>query len=380
LKIAIVAHLFGFRDGQGRVNYEVARAALDAGHEVTFLAQECDGTLANHKHARFVKMKESSIPTQLMRNFSFALRTARWLRRCGKEFDVIQANGFVTLVRVDIVAAHFVHSAWLKHPSYPFRLRSLRPYIVYQNLFTAINARFEPGVYGRAKAVVAVSRKTAREVQDLGVCELKVHVIYNGVDIETYHPGPPDRARFGLPPNAPVALFVGDIRTPRKNLETVLRALRNVAGLHLAVAGDATGSPFPELARELGVSQRVSFLGKSSEVALLMRSVDLFVFPSRYEAHPLVLMEALASGLPVIAASGIAKGEEFADACVLLHDPNDAEALGTLISELLNSPETRRQMASAARTKAMEMGWSVTAEKYLALYDRISKMKPAEAS
>ena len=373
MKIAIVAHLFGFRDGQGRVNYEVAKAVLDAGHELTMLAHECADDLATHRRAKFVKFPESSIPTQFMRNWSFAVRSARWLRRHRNSFDVIQANGFVTLEPVDIVAAHFVHSSWHKHPAYPFRLPSARPYVLYQNLFTWFNARFEPSVYGRAKAVAAVSRRTGREVQALGVDPAKIHVIYNGVDTKTYHPGPSDRARFGLPQNATIALFVGDIRTPRKNLDTVLCAMRHLPELHLAVAGDTTGSPYLDMARELGVSTRVSFLGKTSEIALLMRSVDLFVFPSRYEAHPLVLMEALASGLPVIASSGIAQGEDFADACVLVGDPNDAESLSNTISELLNSPAMRQRLSAKARERALQMEWSVTRSKYLKLYDEVGR-------
>ena len=375
MKIAIVAHLFGFRDGQGRVNFEVAQAALAAGHELTVVAHECDNAIATHPLATFVKIQESSLPTQFLRNHLFAVKSARWIRRFGGQFDVIQANGFVTFEPVDIVAAHFVHTSWRKHPSYPFRLPSTRPYVLYQNFFTSFNARFEPKVYGGAKAIVAVSRKTGREVQALGVDPAKINVIYNGVDVETYHSGTPERAHFGLPQDVDLALFVGDIRTPRKNLGTVLNAMTHLPGLHLVVAGDAAGSPFPALAAKLGLDQRVFFIGKTSEVALLMRSVDLFVFPSRYEAHPLVLMEALASGLPVVAAAGIVEGEEFAQACLSLADPDDAEGLARLISDLLQSPTRRQQMASAARAQALGMSWSVTAQKYLALYEQISQLK-----
>jgi glycosyltransferase involved in cell wall biosynthesis len=378
LKIAIVAHLFGFRDGQGRVNYEVAKAVLDAGHELTMVAHECADDLATHSRARFVKIQESSIPTQFMRNWSFAVRSARWLRKYRNSFDVIQANGFITLEPVDIVAAHFVHSSWHKHPSYPFRLPSTRPYVLYQNLFTWFNSRFEPSVYGRAKAVAAVSRRTGREVQALGVDPGKIHVIYNGVDAKAYCPGLADRTRFGLPQDVTIALFVGDIRTPRKNLDTVLRAMRHLPDLHLAVAGDTKGSPYLSMARELGVDTRISFLGKSSEVALLMRSVDLFLFPSRYEAHPLVLMEALASGLPVIASDGIAKGEDFADACLLIQNPNDAEALAKVVSELLGSPAMQKQLSIKARECALQMDWAVTRKKYLALYNEVVNMASDE--
>ncbi len=65
---------------------------------------------------------------------------------------------------------------------------------------------------------------------------------------------------------APLALFVGDIRSRRKNLELVLHALTEVRGLHLAVVGDTARSPYPAMAAELGVMDRVHFLGYRRDV------------------------------------------------------------------------------------------------------------------
>jgi glycosyltransferase involved in cell wall biosynthesis len=373
VRIAIIAHLFGFRDGQGRVNLEVAQAVLEAGHELTMIGHECPEKLSSHPNAIFVKIQESSIPTQFMRNWMFAIRSARWLRKNRTRFDVVQANGFVTFEAVDVVAAHFVHSSWYKHPSYPFHMPTARPYVIYQNFFTWFNARVERSVYGRAKAVVAVSRRTGREVQDLGIDADKIHVIYNGVDTDVFHRGKGDRGHFGLPEQGSCGLFVGDIRTPRKNLETILRAMPELPSLSLAIAGDPAGSPYPALARELGIADRVFFLGKTSEVALLMRSVDMFVFPSRYEAHPLVLMEALASGLPVIASAFIAQGEDFVDACLLLPDPNDGKALAKQITHLLESPALREKLSGIALAQAQQMNWAVTTRKYLNLYEALAR-------
>ncbi|WP_237181465.1 glycosyltransferase family 4 protein [Paraburkholderia tropica] len=92
-------------------------------------------------------------------------------------------------------------------------------------------------------------------------------------------------------------LFVGDLRTPRKNLGTVLEALKQLPEhVHLAVAGYLLGSPYPEMARQLGIESRVHFLGLVREMPMLMRSVDAYVFPSRYEAMSLSLLEAMAAG------------------------------------------------------------------------------------
>jgi glycosyltransferase involved in cell wall biosynthesis len=178
-----------------------------------------------------------------------------------------------------------------------------------------------------------------------------------------------------LPLDVPLALFVGDIRTPRKNLDTVLRALQQTPEIHLAVAGSVKGSPYPALARELGVSERVIFLDKVSRIASLMRSVDLFVFPSRYEAHPLVVLEAMASGLPAIVSGNFGAEKFLGDGGHILKDPNDVNALAARMTELMQAPEKRRSMALAARERALGMKWSTMAAAYLDVYEKLLHSK-----
>ena len=370
MRLVIIAHVFGFNDGQGRVNFEVAQAAVKAGLQVTLVGQSCDDVLLRDGCARFVQFERSKLPTQSLKNISFALRSARWLRNHRHEFDLIQANGFITWGAVDIVAAHFVHSAWLKHPNYPFRSLK-RPYQLYQRLHTIFNAWQERKVYRQAKKVIAVSRKTAREVEALGLEPSRVVVIYNGVDVDAFHPGVSERAHFGLPQDLPLAAFVGDLRTPRKNLDVVLNSMKWLPFLQLVVAGDTDGSRYPDMTKQLGIADRVHFIGKTTEVARMMRSVDLFILPSRYEAHPLVVMEAMASGLPVIASSGIAALEDFRDKIAILEDHEDPIALAGIIAGLLESPSRMRALGSAACDFAKDMTWGNTASKYLEVYEEV---------
>ena len=78
--------------------------------------------------------------------------------------------------------------------------------------------------------------------------------------------------------------------------------MQKIPQLQLAVVGDETQSPFPAMSQKMGLADRVRFLGYRRDVPRLMRTCDMFVFPSRYEACSLALLEALASGLPVISA------------------------------------------------------------------------------
>jgi glycosyltransferase involved in cell wall biosynthesis len=373
IRLAILSHRFQRNDGQGRVNFEVANAALQSGYHVTIVATTCSEELSSHPRCRFVKTGNEQLPTELLRNLVYAQSSARWLRAHRHEFDIVKANGFVTWEPCDIVAAHFVHAGWGRSRWYPFR--DLRPYSLYQRLYTVLNTRWEKDAFTRAKRVIAVARPLVHELVDIGVRADNIEVVWNGVDTKQFHPGASHRQSFGLSPETTLALFVGDIRTPRKNLDTVLRAMRRVPNLSLVVAGAVERSPYPALARELGVDQRVHFLGQVKTIDLLMRSVDMFVFPSRYEAHPLVLLEAMASGLPSIVSGTFGAGEFIGGGGFILDDPDDDEALAAYMITLAADPAVRSSMGAAGRRRALEMQWSTMADQYLRIFEDVMRQE-----
>ena len=370
MRIALITHKVEFQDGQGRVNYEIAQAALDQGHSVTVVAEFCSAEIANHPHGQFVRMRDRPVPTQLLRNLYFAWKSAKWLRAHRQDFDIIQANGFVTWEPADIVAVHFVHGAWLKNRFFPFLWSSLSPYAYYQRVLTIMNAWFERKAFETAKVLVAVSKATANEVAGLGISVRTLQVVYNGVDTLEFHPGPSERETFNLRGDVVMALFAGDIRTPRKNLETVLKAMLLVPQLHLAVAGKTEDSPYPEMAKKLGIADRVHFIGMTSRIPALMRSVDFFVLPSRYESYGLVVMEAMSSGLPVVLSSQVGAAELVGDICTVIEDPDDVPSLAAAMLKLVEDPSQARETGAAARELALKMQWSETAAGYLRIYQQ----------
>ncbi|MEI6432492.1 MAG: glycosyltransferase family 4 protein, partial [bacterium] len=203
----------------------------------------------------------------------------------------------------------------------------------------------------------------------LGFPPDRMRVILNGADPAEFHPGKEDRAALGLPENVPLALFAGDIRTGRKNLDTTLAALAKSPNLHLAVVGKKEGSPFPALAEKLGVAERTHFLDFRRDIAQIMRACDFFVFPSRYEACALVLVEAISSGLPVITAKTTGGSEVISEASgILLNDPNDAEALATAMNRLVGDRDLRQAMSMAAAESSSRYTWDKIAGAYYGLY------------
>lgn len=377
MNIAFVTHKFGKGDGQGRVNYEVVWEALRQGHHVTLLAGEVAEDLQAHPRVTTILFPVAHYPSALLQNHFFALRTSQWLKTHRAELDFIQVNGAITFGPTDLNAVHFVHSAWLRSPVHTARLqRSLAG--LYQWLYTSWNARLERKAFADARCVVAVSDQVRCDLLEIGVPDRKIRVILNGVDLDEFHPGPASRHELGVPEGVPLAFFAGDIRTPRKNLDTVLHALVDVPGVHLIVAGTVEGSPYPALSSRLGLAERVHFLGFRRDIAHLMRAADLFAFPSRYETCGLVILEALASGLPVITARTAGGANVVTPGCgVVLPDPNDTAALTAAFHLILADTEHRLRMGLAARSEAEKYSWNRMACEYLAVAEQLG---PVNAS
>jgi glycosyltransferase involved in cell wall biosynthesis len=367
MRIAIVTRQVGFNDGQGRVNLEIAGEALRQGHAVDLFCEQADTGMIAARAARELTPPPSFLPSRLLRDQVFACRTGWRLARRAGRYDAVLACGFATWASSDVNAVHFVHRSWLASPYHPWRL-GRSPRSLYARLFSEANVHLERDAFRRTRAIVAVSGRVRRELIEAGVAPARITTIPNGVDAEEFRPGAGRRDAFGLPDGVTLALFAGDLKTSRKNLETVLRALPEVPGLHVAVAGRHEGTPWPAMARDLGVAARVHFLGFQTDMPGLMRACDLFVFPSRYEPFGLVLLEALASGLPVVTVASAGGAEVVTpETGIVLPDCDDAGALAAALRTLLAAPDRHRAMRAAARQAALAHSWPAMARQYLDL-------------
>ncbi|WP_376870715.1 glycosyltransferase family 4 protein [Albirhodobacter sp. R86504] len=376
MKIAIVTHAFVENDGQGRVNFEVVRGLSAAAHEVTLIAAKVAPALLALPNVRWVEISHGPLPTNLLRNAWFSFGAARALAKLRGQVDLTMANGAITSVPVDVNAVHFVHSGWSASPYYDagHGLRGL-----YQRLYTFVNATLEKRAFRRARHIIAVSGQVADEIVTLGISCDKITAIANGVDTDMFTPSSEDVAALDLPLGNMRALFVGDIVSRRKGLDTILAALPGIENLSLIVVGRTRNSPYPNEVIAAGLSDRVTFLDFRRDIPAIMRACDVFVFPSRYEACSLVLFEALGSGLPVITARTTG-GAEFLDeaASIKLNDPEDVRALHAALKTLAAEPVLRAQMAERARACARSLTWERMAAQYIALFEDILAQKRAE--
>jgi glycosyltransferase involved in cell wall biosynthesis len=378
MRLALITHKLIKGDGQGRVNYELARETLAAGHTVFLLASEVEAELAEHPLARVVRIGVAGLPTALLKNQVFACRTAVWIWRHRSEIDLVHANGFVSWCAADINSSHFVHAAWVRSRYHTWRIRR-DLYGFYQLIYNLAGKWLEHWSYRHSRRVVAVSEQVRRELLEAGVTPERLRVIPNGVDTDEFAPREVSRSALGLP-EGKLVLFIGDIRTPRKNLDTLLRAMVNVSDATLVVVGSTARSPYPRLAVALGLEARVAFLGFRRDVPQLMRAADIFVFPSRYEACSLVLLEAAASGLPIVAAAAAGGTELLTPECSeLLQDSDDAVALAASLNRLLEAPEVLRRMGMESRRVALANSWQAMARRYLELYCELMQQPARQA-
>jgi glycosyltransferase involved in cell wall biosynthesis len=376
MKLLIVTHEVGKGNGQGRVNYEVVLAALEAGHSVTLLASAVDPALELHPLVTSVIVPISRVPSRLLKYQVFAWRAGAWIRAHRKEFDVVQVNGFIAWADADANAVHFAHTGWYNCGFYPFRVTTgLKA--AYQVIFTKLNCWCEQWAFRHSSVLIPVSAKVGVELQRVGVPASRIRVIHNGVDIEEFYPSPQKlalREKFGLPTDAFMLLFAGDLTIARKNLGSVLEAMVDCpAHVHLTVAGDAITTPYPAMAARLGLENRVHFIGMCRQMPDLMRACDTFAFPSRYEAMSLVLLEALASGLPIVTAHS-SGGAEVIDARsgVVLDSPDDVRGIATAITALATDPAHAASMGQAARDLACTLSWQIMGRKYMDLFEEIA--------
>jgi D-inositol-3-phosphate glycosyltransferase len=213
----------------------------------------------------------------------------------------------------------------------------------------------------------------------------RVRVIPCGVDVDLFRPGEQAaaRARLGLGPG-PILLFVGRL-TPIKGLETLLRALarlvsepRAPGGLRLRIVGgdrderpDGERARLRRLAAESGVRASVDFHGPQAQSALpdYYRAADLCLIPSRHESFGMVALEAMASGLPVIASrvGGLRFTVRDGTTGLLVPEGDDA-ALAAAITALLADGSRRRELGRKAVEWAQSFAWPCVARALAGLY------------
>jgi UDP-glucose:(heptosyl)LPS alpha-1,3-glucosyltransferase len=198
----------------------------------------------------------------------------------------------------------------------------------------------------------------------------------NGVDIDRFRPDPEVRREMrvaeGIRPADVVALFLGG-DWDRKGLAIAIEAIGQAASgvtepLRLWVVGRGDERRFRAIAERNGVGDRLRFFGLRPDPERFHQAADIFVLPTLYEAFSLAMLEAAASGLPLIAppVSGIAEliGEDEAGIVV----ERTPESVGRAIARLAADADLRARMGTAGHRRASEYTWERSVNAILEAY------------
>jgi glycosyltransferase involved in cell wall biosynthesis len=359
----IIAHLlssFGM-GGQERVALDLASGQRASGHVVhaISLAPPPDGPLAQDFRARGVSVH--TVPKRAGVDLMLPFRLAEVLRDA--EVTVLHTHNpqplFYGALAAKLARCAIVHT---KHGANPDTGRRL----------------WVRRATGRlADAYVAVSEKTATVARDKSECRRsQLHVIDNGIDLSRFSPDPGAyaavRDELGIPSSARIVGTVG--RLAREKAHSIL--VEAMAPLlsgerHLVIVGDGPERAALEaLVGRLSHAASVHLLGERRDVPRLLSAFDMFVLSSTTEGLPLVLPEAMASGLPVVATcvGGIPNVVEEGQTGHLV-PPSDPAALRGAIARLLESPGRARAMGERGRAAALaRYSADRMVRDYLALY------------
>jgi glycosyltransferase involved in cell wall biosynthesis len=231
--------------------------------------------------------------------------------------------------------------------------------------------------------LVAVSHELAGHLShDLWIKLARVRIIPNGVQLrEVKRASVRDELHLG--PTDPLLLAVGNLY-PVKGHEYLIDALALLTTrhprAHVVIAGRGElADKLRAHASDVGVSDRVHFLGLRSDIPELLAAADIFVLPSLSEGLPLALLEAMSAGRPIVAtnvgevASALANGEAG-----LVVPPENREALADAVAFLLSQPAVARALGErAAQRAAAEYHLARMTERYAALYQDLIRASPA---
>lgn len=233
----------------------------------------------------------------------------------------------------------------------------------------------------RADVLIAVSQYTKRcVVEQLGIAAERIHVVYQGVNQETFRPLPVPttvRERYGLPEGRHYLIYVGS-EDPRKNLDTLLRAIAEIRLERPDVELIKVGRPhfraerqrLIDLASRLGVREAIHFLDEVPEgdLPILYNIADVCVMASLYEGFGFPVLESMACGTPVVCAKAASLPELVTDTSSMVVPP-DEKSIATAVLTALRATNSLGTRTRTLPSPLVGFSWRQTADNTKRLYE-----------
>jgi UDP-glucose:(heptosyl)LPS alpha-1,3-glucosyltransferase len=383
LKIAIV--LDRFVPSRGGENYfsSLAQGLSERGHDVHIFAMkvEKDPNATYQVH----RISAWKYPRSLML-LSFILKSGRILR--SYNFDIIHGVGWN--LAMNVFNPHGgVEEAYLKqeflsitNPLY-YAYKFVKRYLSVQH-HIKIWVRRKQYRSDKVKRIIAISEMIKKDILRYHrIPEKKIAVIFNTVNLERFHPRNVElhreekRKSLGIDRNTILLAFAGN-NYRLKGLEPLLRSLALLrerfpkTPFRLLVLGRGNRRRYTRLAKRIGISDLIVFLGHVGEVEQFYAASDIYVHPTFYDSCSLTVLEALASGLPVITTrfNGAADAILSDEGGKVLDDPKDVKTLAEAIAIFLGR-ERREKARMITRRWVEKYTPEYNAEKTLEVYYRV---------
>ena len=364
MKIAFVVHDYRRREGHSRYVVELATRFAEQ-HEVHVFADqiEPEGNAKIHFH-HVPAWRESALVSIL----SFAGQATFRVR--GK-FDIIHNQGLCGL-RGNVFTAHICNRAWHRALRQVSGRLSVREWIS-GNTLSLLELMFYR--FARRCQVIAVSRRIAEDLRRCYGTKAPVSIVHHGVDLNSFSPARLHplrslvRAECGLNDQEMAFLFVGDLR---KGGRQCLEALSKLDSGKLLFVSRSGVEPYRDLVHQLGVGDRVVFLGPTGQVERYYAASDALLLPSHYDSFALVVTEAMASELPVIVSreAGAAELIQNGENGLVLEDFRNPLELAEKMRLLLLDRSLAARLGKEARRTAEQHSWDVTAAETIRVYER----------
>jgi len=377
--------------GTGAYVYYLSNELMKNGYRiyvVTGSDQELDVQVDEQLKVFFLKIPK----TPVVKSFLFAAASYRKLNNQRGTVNVDIAHANLPLTPNFAVPPNFgktlvctVHSTWKGEAqairSEPYsRLNANEKFMVTFNWFLRI---FEEKMLERADKIIAVSQFTKRELLEYyKVPESKIRVIYNGVDTRKFQPAKDKRKikkALGFNPDDLAIVSVGRLYA-RKGLFTLIESIPAVVkrfkNAKFIISGKGQSDEMRKLtayAEKIGVKDNIVFTGYYPDKKLpkLYQAADVFAFSTFYEHHPFAVLEALSTGLPVVATSvgGIPETIENGKNGFLV-EPFSPAQFADKILYLLEHPAEASEMGVLARKTVLErFDWRIVVKDVLKVYD-----------
>lgn len=369
MKIALVRQRYTAFGGAERFVERALGALAEQGVSLTMIAREWQGS-----REQPVIICDPFYLGRLWRDWSFARSVSKTI--ASEQFRLVQSHERIAGCDV-FRAGDGVHAAWLeaRHPIQS-RFAQLATRSSPWHNYT-LNAEARLFRDSRLRAVICISQMVRDDIRRFyGVAEEKLHVIYNGIDTEEFSPKLTGihrdrlRRKLGIPQNAVVFLYVGS-GFERKGVRQLLGAFAQVQSedAYLVIVGkDSRQNAFERYARSSGIGNRVRFTGAQKDVRPYLGAADAFTLPTLYEPLSNAVLEALASGLPVITTTRCGAGELIQHGVSgYVCDALDVNTLAAHMGALLDASH-RARASQAAAESVRHLTLESMSQQYLQLY------------